>query len=340
MKATLNFIVLNFLRQVKQSNRKQVRFLPVITLFLFLLSSCGKNDNASPDNPPGNSLVCKNKPSQILFGRDVSDIEYNTLDKPVKVTSTTYNPDPSQPPVTTVYTITYNAEGKANKVTKSVNNQSQLTYQMEYNPNGQLIKQTKFNAMGVLTESTFALYDNGNKLTKLITHTEGVPEDVTSFYEYANGNLIKKSMENLYDLNSKEFYTADYSYTYFPDKENKIKSYFEGPLGLLFISNVSNEQSLQYFPGRVDYQLFFARENSAEKNMLKNIEIIAHRYNAKDTTNIVFSYEYDTDGFPTVQKGSYKNVTRRYEPSPFGVPILLVTPHENSFEKTMNFDCN
>lgn len=302
MKTALTCIVLNFSAQVKKSNRKQFGFLPVIILFLFLLSSCAKDDNASPDNPPGNTLVCKNRPSQILFGRDVNDIEYNTQDKPVKVTSTVYDPAPSQPPVITVYTITYNAEGKADKVTKSVNNQLRLTYQMEYNPNGQLIKQTRFNAQGLLSESTLAEYDNSNKLTKLITHTEGGLEDVTSIYLYANGNLIKKSMENLYDLSSKEFYTADYSYTYFPDKENKMKSYFEGPVGLLFISNVSNEQSLQYFPGRVDYQLFFAQEASAEKRMLKNIEIIAHRYNTKDTTNIDFSYEYDADGFPTLQK--------------------------------------
>jgi len=88
------------------------------------------------------------------------------------------------------------------------------------------------------------------------------------------------------------------------------------------------------------HQLFFARETSAEKNMLKNIEIIAHRYNTNDTTNINYDYEYDTDGFPTTQKGTYKNVTRRYVATPSGGTVLFVTPRSNPFETTMNFYCN
>ena len=119
-----------------------------------------------------------------------------------------------------------------------------------------------------------------------------------------------------------------------------MRFYFEGPLGLLFISNLSNEPSLQYLPVRADYQLFFAQETAAEKKMLKNIEIIAHRYGTSDTTNIYYSYDYAIDGFPTVQKGTYTNITRRYVPTPFGGSVLLVTPRTNSFERTMNFYCN
>lgn len=36
--------------------------------------------------------------------------------------------------------------------------------------------------------------------------------------------------------------------------------------------------------------------------MLKNVEIIAHRYATRDTTKIDYSYEYDTDEFPFIQK--------------------------------------
>ncbi|MEO7214598.1 MAG: hypothetical protein ABIX36_17460, partial [Mucilaginibacter sp.] len=103
---------------------------------------------------------------------------------------------------------------------------------------------------------------------------------------------------------------------------------------------LANKTSLQYLPDEANHQLFYARETSAEKNMLKNISIVAHRYNTSDTTNIDYSYEYDTDGFPTVQKGTFDNVTRRYVPSPFGVPELLVTPNNGFFEKTMNFYCD
>lgn len=333
-------MVSDFSKQVTKSSLLHFSFYAGIMFFLVLFSSC-KKDNATAENT-GSTLACKKRPGQITFGRDVSDIKYNAQDKPIIITTTQYSDPsaPSQPPVTTVYTITYNGNGKADKVTKSVNNQTELYYQMDYSPNGQLIKLSRSNAQGALIASTVAQYDNSNMLAKITTYIEGGSGDVTSVYHYANGNLIKKSVDHLYDLDSKEFYSAEYTYTYFPDKENKITSYFEGPLGLLFISNLSNKQALQYLPDRADYQLFFTQETPSEKKMLKNIEIIAHRYNTSDTSNIDYSYEYDTDGFPTLQKGTYKNVTRRNVPSQFGAPELLVTPHNNSFEKTMSFNCN
>ena len=337
MKTPLTYIASNFSKQVKKS--KQLSFLFFLGMTLFLLSSCSK-DNTPVDNTD-NTLSCKNRPGKISFGRDSSNIKYNAQNKPVTLTTTAYDPAaPSQPPAIRVYTIAYNTAGKPDRVTKSVNNQTELYYQLDYNPNGQLIKQTRFNAQGILTAFTVADYDNSNMLTKITTHTEGTAGDVISVYQYANGSLIKKSTEHLYDLDSQEFYSADYTYTYFPDKENKTSPYFEGPLGLLFISNVLNKQSLQYLPDRADYQLFYAQETSAEKKMLKNIEIIAHRYNTSDTTTIDYSYEYDSDGFPTVQKGVYNNLTRRYVPTPFGGLVLLVTPRNNSFERTINFYCN
>ncbi|MEO6548013.1 MAG: hypothetical protein ABIN94_08435 [Ferruginibacter sp.] len=340
MKTSFKSMGSNFSKQVKKSSWLHVRFFPGIALLLILFSSCTK-DNV-PDVSTDNTLVCKNRPGRISYGRDTIDIKYNTQDKPITVTTTVYNnpSGPSQPPVTAVYTIAYNVAGKADKVSKSVSNQLEWYCQMQYNSNGQLIKQSRFNAQGILTASTVTEYDNSDMLAKIITHTEGSSREVTSVYNYANGNLIAKSHQNLYDTDSQEFYSADYAYTYFPDKENKIKPYFEGPLGLLFISNLSNEPSLQYLPGKADYQLFFAQETAAEKKMLKSIEIIAHRYGASDTTNIDYSYEFDTDGFPTIQKGTYQNIKRRYVPTPFGGVVFLVTPYDNYYERTMNFYCN
>jgi hypothetical protein len=59
----------------------------------------------------------------------------------------------------------------------------------------------------------------------------------------------------------------------FPGKDNKIKSYFDGPLGLLFIFNLANAPFQQYLPFKAEYQLFFAQETAAQKKLLKSIEI-------------------------------------------------------------------
>jgi len=340
MKTTLKNFAFNPSKQIKKYDRLRFMFFPGLALTLLLLSSCS-DDNAPHEDPDINTIACKNRPGRISFGDDTSDIVYNMQDKPIQITTKEYNKAaPAAPPVISVYTIEYNAQGNAAKVSKSVGNQPALYYELEYNPGGKLIEQSEFNGQGVLVASTVAQYDDSGVLTSITTHKEGSSVAVTSAYQYANGNLVKKSIANLYDSDSQEYYNADYTYTYFLDKENKVKSYFEGPLGLLFVSNLSSQQSLQYLPNSSRYQLFFARETSSEKKMLKNIEIIAHRYATSDTTNIDYSYEYDTDGFPTVQKGNYKNVTRRYVPTPFGGAVLLVTPHDNADERTMNFSCN
>ena len=341
MKNALNAIASDLKRQLKKSNKLHYIFLAGAVLPVLLISSCS-DDNESDKFPTAiNTPACKNKPGQIAFGKDHSDIVYNEQDKPVKITTTNYNPTAvTQPPVTTIYTIDYNPQGNAVKVSKSVENQPELYYQLEYNANGQVIKQSEFTPQDVLKATTVAQYDDNGVLTGITTHKEGTSADVTSIYHYTNGNLVKKSIYNLYDLDSQEYYNADYNYTYFLEKENKVKTYFEGPLGLLFISNMSNQQSLQYHPGRVSYQPLFARETPSEKKMLKNIEIIAHRYTTQDTTNIDYSYNYDMDGYPTVQKGSYKNITRRNVPTPSGGLVPLVSPHTNGDETTMNFYCN
>ncbi|MEO7978126.1 hypothetical protein [Flavobacterium sp.] len=316
------------------------RFFAVMAPILMLICSCS-DENMPNKNPEDiNTSACKNKPGQISYGRDTSKIVYNTQDKPIEITTKEYNiAAPAEPPVTAIYTIDYNAQGNVAKISKTIDNQLKLYYQMEYNSGGKLIKQSNFNAQGILVAYTVTQYDANSILKSITTHNENTSVEVTSIYQYMDGNLIKKSIQNLYDFDSQEYYNADYTYTYFLDRENKIKPYFEGPLGLIFVSNLSNEQSLQYLPNRSHYQLFFAQETSYEKKMLKKIEIVAHRYSTRDTTNIDYLYEYDSDGFPTMQRGSYENIKRRYVPTPFGGSVFLVTPTDNSFESSMSFSC-
>ncbi|RZK03279.1 MAG: hypothetical protein EOO46_17995 [Flavobacterium sp.] len=299
-------------------------------------SSCNDDD---PHHEPV-SVECKTRPDRISFGGDVSDMVYNEQDQLVKITTSDFNiAAPTAPPVVSVYTIDYNAQGNANKVSKTVDNQLDVYYEVEYNSNGKVIKQAEFDAQGVLVATTTAQYDANSALTSITTLKEGTTVEVKSTYEYVNGNLVKKSVQNLYDLDSQEYYTADYTYSYF-DIENKVAPYFEGPLGLLFISNLSNQESVQYLPKTPVYQLLFAKETASEKKMLKDIEIIAYRYSTSDTTHIDYSYEYDADGFPRFQRGNYRNVTRRYVPDPFGGSALLISPTNNSLESTVNFSCN
>lgn len=337
MKTVLKIKATRPSQSIKKNIPLPFRCFAIAALFMITLSSCNDDDAQGS----AASIDCKNRPDRISFGNDISDIEYNLQDQLIKITTTDYDTAaPTAPPVISVYTIEYNAQGNANKVSKTVDNQLELYYEMEYNSNGKVVKQSEFNAQGVLASYTVAEYDATSVLTSITTHMEGASVEVKSIYQYMNGNLVKKSVENLYDLDSQEYYTADYTYSYFVDKENKMKPNFEGPLALLFIANLSNQQALQYLPKSAIHQLFFAQETASEKKMLKNIEIIAHRYATRDTTTIDYSYDYDTDGFPKVQSGNYKNVTRRYVPTEFGTPMLLVTPTTNSFESTMNISCD
>ncbi|AYM99274.1 hypothetical protein [Chryseobacterium sp. 3008163] len=334
-------VLKNFLSKGIQNNQLRLIFCTFLIIISLLASSCIKNDEEiiTPETN-GSTLACKKKPSQISFGNNKHDIKYNSQDQPFEVATTIYNTSaPNEAPIKTIYTIEYNLQGRISKVSTSKNNQPDLYYVMEYNADGKLFKQSEYNPLGNLITYTISEYDN-NSLKRLISHKNSSNIVVTTIYQYTNGNLTKKSIQNLYDVDSNEFYNADFTYNYYLDKENKIKPYFEGTLGLLFISNVSVKKSLQYLPDGNNYQLFYAQESSSEKKMLKNIEVIAHRYNTSDTTNINYSYEYDNDGFPTWQKGIFKNITRRYVPTPFGGSILLTTPHNSTFESTLKLSCN
>ncbi|KIQ20150.1 hypothetical protein RT99_13765 [Flavobacterium sp. MEB061] len=338
-KTVLKNIASNLSNQIQKNN--PFHLFCSIALLLILFSSCSSDNSAQEDAEAVNTTACKKRPGKIDFGRDNSEIIYNAQDKPIKIITTVFNPaGPKEPPMKRVYTIEYNAQGNAEKISKSIDNHEESQYKLEYNSSGKLIKQSQFNATGVLTAYTTAQYDGKGVLTGIITHNENTSADVTCEYQYENGILIKKSIQNLYDLDSQEYYNADYSYTYFLDKENKIKTYFEGPIGLLFISDLTNKQSLQYLADESSYQLFYARETSLENKMLKNIEIIAYRYNTRDTTKIDYSYDYDAEGFPTVQRVNYENTTRRYVSTPFGGSVFLVTPSNNYVLKSLNFSCN
>lgn len=323
-----------------KGNRLRLSFIASSALILFLVCACS-DDDASQAGNSVNELICKSKPAKIAFGNDTNDFVYDTNGNPTELTTTIYNQDNiSSPPIISVYKIAYNANGKADKVSKFVNTELTRYYNLDYNGNGQLTKQSEFDGQGNLEAYTTALYDTNSALSSITSHSANTGEEVTTVYDYLNGILIKKSVQNLYDSDSQEFYNADFTYSYFVEKDNKINSYFQGPLGLIFISNASNQPSLQYLYDSNSYQLFYAQETSFERKMLKNIQIIAHRYGTRDTTNVDYSYEYDSTGYPTLQRGLYKNVTRRYVPTPFGGTVLLVTPNNKSFEKSINFSCN
>src|SRR5687768_17273606 len=104
MKRTVNPIASNLSKQVTKNQLLHFSFYSAITLLLILFFSCTK-DNTAPEDP-ATILACKKKPAKITFGRDASVIKYNSNDKPVTITTTKLDPAaPSQPPVTTIYTI-------------------------------------------------------------------------------------------------------------------------------------------------------------------------------------------------------------------------------------------
>lgn len=157
----------------KMKKNIQLRLFSSMALLIILFSSCS-GDNATQEDPEAiNTSVCKMRPVQIAFGRDISGIIYNMQDKPIKIITTSFNPfAPGEPPVKRVYTIEYNAQGNADKVTKLVNNQEQSHFQLEYNSSGKLIKQSEYNANGILTSYTTAQYDKKGVLTAIATHEE------------------------------------------------------------------------------------------------------------------------------------------------------------------------
>ena len=192
MKTTLQKIATNLDGQAGINYKYHFRVLASSILLLLLLAACS-DDNAPNEDPEAiHKAACKKRPGQISFGRDTSDIVYNMQDKPIKITNAKYNiAAPSEPPVITVYTIEYNTQGNATKVTKSVNDQVTFYYKMDYNSDGKLVKQSEFNAQGTLMAYTTAQYDTEGLLTKITTHTEGTSVEVTSLYHYEDGNLIK-----------------------------------------------------------------------------------------------------------------------------------------------------
>jgi|SRR6186713_698682 len=315
------------------------RIVAFLATSIFLLSACSKSDNkpADPSNP---SATCKDRPALIGYGRDSFEIQYNAQDKPIKII-TTINTLNAQGPASlkTTYTLEYNAQGRPAKLSRSINATLDKYYLLDYNGNGQLIKQTEYDRQGTSHVATTADYSSNGMLIKITTHTDTLTSDASSEYEYANGNLVKKTVKNLYDKDTRGFYDADFTYAYYQDQEIKIQPFFAGLLGLQFIADYAGRGSLQYLPDGGNPQLLYMQETATSKNFLKNIEVIAYRYNTSDTTHINYEYEYDKDGLPTLQKGGSTHIIRRSEPTPFGAPIIIETPYNTSFTKTMYYSC-
>lgn len=350
MKTNLQIITKSF----SSSAALSFRMCAYALIVLLLLSSCSsESDPKDKDqqgtevidpkepvvNNPKDALSCKKKPSKVVYGIYRFDIKYNAKDQPIELS--TYNQDlgtNTVPGTKTIYTITYNDQGKPSKVSKVIGDKAEGSYVLEYGASGILSKQSEYNAAGTLLNYTLTEYTAGGLLSKITTHTEGDGIEVSSTYEYANGNLIKKSSDNLYDAEAKEYYKADYTYTY-EDKELKVKPVLEGTLGLRVIADLAKSVSLQ-FQSRVRFEQFFhLSEGNVSKNILKNVQIIAQRYNTKDTTKIDYTHEYDADGYPTYAKGALKNTIRSKYTSSFGAPTTTTTPHSNSFQMTIDYKC-
>jgi hypothetical protein len=325
---------------VSKSTTMPFRFFAYALTGVLVLSSCSRGTFDTQPKTPSEALDCKKKPSQPIYGTYRFNIKYNAKGQPVELATYTQNTTPnSDPGVKTTYTITYNEQGKPNKVSKVIGDKSDANYVLEYNNSkGTLSKQSAYDVTGKLLSYSLTEYDVNGLLTKMTTHTEGNEVEITNTYEYANGNLIKKTTQNLYDVDSKEYYTADYTYGY-EDKALKAMPLLEGPLGQRIIADLANSVSLE-FQSRDYYHIFFqVNETSANKNILKNIQIIAQRYKTRDTTSIDYNYEYDADGFPTFEKGALKNTTRRTFNTSLGVPATVTTPHSNSFNYTIDYNC-
>jgi hypothetical protein len=311
--------------------------LLISTTFLF---ACAKTTENAPLINEEGKQTCKTFPAQIWYGRDRHYIEYDVHNKPVKLTTEIYNPKvPWEEPARTKYIIEYNAQLRPGKISKYLSDKVVKYFLLEYGANGQLTDQAGYYTLGKLIGHTRPEYSKDGLITTVSTEEEGSAQKLTASYKYENGNLVKKTLTNLYNPNAKEFYDADFTYTYYQDKELKIKPFFEGPVGLLFLADIAGSATLHFMPDGNGERIFEAQETTANKNMLKNIRIIAFHNNARDTTNISYEYEYDSEGFPVLQKGLFQNIMRRYEQTPFGVPILITSPRKVSFNSTIGLYC-
>ena len=335
------------LKAIKNNQKSLLNFSPgtciVLTVGLLIITSCKKHDNDSLDNKNNSNSDCKDTPARIEYGMSAFDVNYNSQGKPTQITNykMAFNLDGTELPPTekTAYVIEYNPQGQATKLSRSTNAKLEHYYLFEYNAKRQITKQTDYDSQGQSNTYSTADYDNNGSLIKTTTLTQGNSIEATSDYEYANGNLIKKIVKNIYNPDLKEYYDADFSYEYYLDKEVKLKTFFDGLLGVRFIADYVGSQSIYYLPDSSKPQLLFAQEASGGKNMLKNIHVVAHHY-VSDDTEINFSYEYDNNGFPTLQKGLTERVITRSEPTPFGVPTNVTSTFNPTSTATINYKCS
>lgn len=317
-------------------------FVPVLLLTIFS-ASCSNDSKDSSDQDVVNETSCKDYPLHLVIGTTVFDFVYNSQNKPVKLLTKIKNiKAPLEDPIKTTYTVDYSAQGKPSKISKTIGDKLEKYYLLDYNVNGVLIKQSEYNPEGVITTYTTAEYDTKGLLIKITSHTDNNGKDnmVTTTYEYANGNLFKKNISNLYLPNTDKYHNLEFIYTYYQDKETKIKPFFEGLSGLCFIANVAGSRELQYLPRENSDQIFYFLETSVNKNMLKDVRINSDLSNLQAETSIDYSYTYDNEGYPTVQKGILATKVYSSVPTQFGVPLITTSDYNNPFEKTVNYFCD
>jgi len=317
-------------------------FAPLILCIIFL-ASCSNDTNDTSDQDNVNITSCKVDPLQLAIGDATFDFEYNSLGKPVKLVTKDKNlKAPLEKPVKATYIIDYSAQGKPIKISKTIEDKLEKYYVLEYNIKGELIKQSEYNPLGVSTTYTTAEYDSKGQLIKIASHTDSSDKDnvVTTTYEYANGNLVKKNISNLYLPNTDKYHDLEFIYTYYQDREVKIKPFFEGLLGLSFIANLAGSKEIQYLPRENSVQTFYFQETSANKNMLKDVRINSDLSNLQAETSIDYSYTYDKEGYPTVQNGTLTTKVYSSVPTEFGAPLITTSDYKNPFEKTVNYFCD
>ena len=322
---------------------KQVIVAGIYFSALLFATSCKKGDNGNTNDKPepnGQISNCKEMPASISYGLTTFDIKYNAQGKPIQITNNRLiNPGSGAPaPPTYIYSLEYNNVGQLIKMSRSQNGIKEHYYIFDYNSNMQVIKETDFDAQNLIQRITTAEYRNGY-LIKLITQTPGSTQFSTASFEYSAGNLTKKTVKNIYDTESMEYFDADFNYEYYDDQDQVERSLFSGLIGSRLIADYTGNSTLYYISDASKPRLLFSGETSDTKNRLKSVLISAHHF-VSDETSIIYNYEYDNVGMATTVLGESKRTIVQSKPSPFGVPAIVETPFNTTFSTTIDYFCD
>lgn len=295
----------------------------VLIAGMLSIASCKKRNQYYSGEADTSNKNYKGRPAKISYGVNTFNISYNTLGKPDQIVNYILPSSEGAYPTKVTYNLEYNSLGQVRKLARYINTKLEHYYLFDYNAHNQIIRQTDYNDQNKSESYSTAEYlENGN-LIKVISHIQGSSTEITCDYKYENDNLIKKAVTNMFNPATKEFYNADFIYEYYLDKGKKTKIFFDGLLGLRFISDYVDSRTMFYLPDSKKPQLLFAQEASGGRNMLKSIHVDLHHFIA-DNTYIDFSYEYDKKGFAKVEKAETKRVMVRSELIPFGIPVTVL----------------